>query len=195
MPRPNRPRTILAEDHLARRIAIERERKDMSTDGLAQRMTDVGCAMTGSAIYKIEKGVPRRRITVDELVAFSQVFEVPIEDLLLPPEAVLERELARKLIELDEAQQAARASERRVAAVSEDILAFVSSQLGQPGSRHPRSWNEAVARDYIDQLEAWLDAQTKALSGDQMRLKRALNLTLSQLDGAGGHSGQHPEAE
>lgn len=44
-------------------------------------MTDAGCPIQGSAIYKIEKADPPRRITVDELVAFATVFETSAVDL------------------------------------------------------------------------------------------------------------------
>lgn len=86
MPRPNAPRTVFAEAHLASRITIEREALAMTYEGLAERMTRVGCPIDRTAIYKIEKGTPRRRIVVDELVAFAKVFGVPVQDLLLPPE-------------------------------------------------------------------------------------------------------------
>jgi transcriptional regulator with XRE-family HTH domain len=86
MPRPNAPRSIASEQNLARRIAYERERQGMSYAGLAQRMTEHGCAIDQSALYKIEKANPPRRITVDELVALAQVFETTVDDLLLPPE-------------------------------------------------------------------------------------------------------------
>ncbi|CAN5121274.1 hypothetical protein BH11ACT1_BH11ACT1_19350 [soil metagenome] len=98
MPRPNRTRRVLAEVNLARRIAAERDARTMTNDGLAKRMTDEGCAMTGSAIFKIEKGEPRRRIVVDELVAFSKVFGVPIEELLLPPEVAAKKDLMNLVV-------------------------------------------------------------------------------------------------
>ena len=90
MPRPNPLRTIQSEETLARRIAYERQRLDMSYAGLAKRMTDAGCAIDQSAVYKIEKGSPRRRISVDELVAMSEVFKVALPDLLLPPELAID---------------------------------------------------------------------------------------------------------
>lgn len=93
MPRPNEPRAIYSEAGLARRLAYERQRLGMSLDGLAKRMADAGCPIHASAIYKIEKGDPPRRITVDELVAFSAVLDIPITELLLPPEAVLTSEI------------------------------------------------------------------------------------------------------
>jgi transcriptional regulator with XRE-family HTH domain len=86
MPRPNQPRSIASEHSLARRIAYEREKRGMSYEGLASRMTRVGCPIQASGVYKIERADPPRRITVDELVAFAEVFATPVQDLLLPPE-------------------------------------------------------------------------------------------------------------
>lgn len=57
MSRPNRKRTIEGESNLAERVAQEREAAGLSYE-------------------KIEKGNPRRRVTVDELLAFSEVFDV-----------------------------------------------------------------------------------------------------------------------
>ena len=110
MPRPNKPRDVLAERNLARRIASERDVRGWTNEGLAKRMTDAGCAMTGSAIFKIEKGSPPRRIVVDELVAFAKVFGVTVEELLLPPEVAVQRELARLVVEWNYADDAARAA-------------------------------------------------------------------------------------
>ncbi len=93
MPRPNRARSIASEDNLARRITYEREQRGWSYAGLAQRMTAQGCAIDQSALYKVEKGSPRRRISVDELVAISEVFALPMTELLAPPELMAERQV------------------------------------------------------------------------------------------------------
>ncbi len=107
MPRPNKQRNVLAEANLARRIATERDARGWTNDGLAKRMTDAGCAMTGSAIFKIEKGEPRRRIVVDEFVAFAKVFGVSVEALLLPPEAAVEAHITLGVIEWNRASNEA----------------------------------------------------------------------------------------
>ena len=57
-------------------------------------MTDAGCPITGSAIFKIEKSQPRRRIVVDELVAFARVFGIPMEQLTTAPEVWQVKRLA-----------------------------------------------------------------------------------------------------
>lgn len=83
---PSKPQgRILAEDHLAQRIELERTLRGWSYEGLAKRVTDAGCPISPSAIHKIEKANPRRRITVDEAIAYAEVFEIPVNDLLVPP--------------------------------------------------------------------------------------------------------------
>lgn len=84
MPRPNRARSLESEENLQLRIAWEREQRGMTYEGLAKRMTDLGCATHASAIYKIEKGNPPRKVTVSELIALSKVFETTTDELLVP---------------------------------------------------------------------------------------------------------------
>lgn len=134
MPRQNKPREVLAEDHLARRIAAERDARGWTNDGLAKRMTDAGCAMTGSAIFKIEKSEPRRRIVVDELVAFGKVFGIPVDELLLPPEALLYQEVARLVIDWNYAREEAAAATAKSAEAWDAVRAFVAD--------HPESEDE-----------------------------------------------------
>jgi|GEM_PF-6237191 transcriptional regulator with XRE-family HTH domain len=78
----NLPRT---EEFLAQRIEELRTKQGWSFADLSQRMGDVGCPIERSSLQKIERGKPRRKITVNELVAFSQVFHVTIPDLLVSP--------------------------------------------------------------------------------------------------------------
>lgn len=142
MPRPNRPRSVLAEEHLARRIAAERDRRGMTNDGLAERMTRAGCPMTGSAIFKIEKGEPRRRIVVDELVAFARVFDVPVTELLVPPEIAARNELAELVVAWDRADN--------VAATAAESRDDAWEKLKQYVAEHPECspWLDAI-------FEAW----------------------------------------
>jgi transcriptional regulator with XRE-family HTH domain len=86
---PRKPKSnVRAEDALAERILLERERREMSPATLADWMTKAGCPMTQSAIWKIENGNPRRRITFDEAVAFAKVFGMTVQELAQPPEVV-----------------------------------------------------------------------------------------------------------
>jgi transcriptional regulator with XRE-family HTH domain len=88
MPRPRRSTLIGGEETLACRIAHERERRSWSYEALARHVTDAGVPVAGSALHRIEKGSPRRRVTVDELLALADVFEVSVEELLMPVELV-----------------------------------------------------------------------------------------------------------
>ncbi len=106
MPRQNRPRSIGREQGLARRIGYEREQRGWSYAGLASRMTSVGCAIDQSALYKIENATPRRRISVDEMVALARVFGLGLDDLLVPPEIVADSEAVRLLGEYRAARAA-----------------------------------------------------------------------------------------
>lgn len=92
MPRPNKDRQVEHEANLARRIEVERERRDWSLTDLARRMTDAGCPLHASAIHKIEKGDPPRRISLNEAVAFAQVFGLPLGALILGPGVVATKE-------------------------------------------------------------------------------------------------------
>lgn len=97
MPRPSRVRSIEGEANLARRIQHERTARGLSYEGLAKLMSDAGCKTQGSAIFKIEKGTPPRRVTVDELIALAEVFDVGVENLLTPMR-VLETHLLKELL-------------------------------------------------------------------------------------------------
>jgi transcriptional regulator with XRE-family HTH domain len=99
MPRPNPPRDVYAERYLAQRIARERESRGWTYESLASRMTAAGCPLNQSAIYKIERSDPPRRITVDELVGYSKVFGIPVEQLLLDPEIDAEERVIEGLNE------------------------------------------------------------------------------------------------
>jgi transcriptional regulator with XRE-family HTH domain len=94
MPRPNKTRFRSDESNAARRIAFERDRRNWTNGYLAERLTAHGCALDPSAIYKIQKAAQPRRITVNELAAFAEVFGMSMQDLLIPPDAISERAAA-----------------------------------------------------------------------------------------------------
>jgi transcriptional regulator with XRE-family HTH domain len=114
--RPNKPRDVYAEKNVVRRIGIEREARGWSLEGLARRMTDAGCAINQSAIYKMEKGDPPRALRVDELVVLSRVFELSVEDLLTPPELAASKSalaaVKRWLVDSHKRQQSEEAEQR-----------------------------------------------------------------------------------
>jgi transcriptional regulator with XRE-family HTH domain len=94
VPRAN-PRPPGAEDIVARRVAYERERRGWSTAELARRMTEAGVPLNQSSIYKIEKGTPRRTISLDEALAFARVFGRSLDELRSMPDDQAVKELAQ----------------------------------------------------------------------------------------------------
>ena len=78
------------------RIKEVREKAGMSQDALAQKMK-----LPRPAISQIESGT--RKVSADELVSFSQLFHMPVDDLLNPgkgPEVSLQEEKMKKAAKL-----------------------------------------------------------------------------------------------
>jgi transcriptional regulator with XRE-family HTH domain len=126
MPPRNPPRTLTGEHQLAERVAHERERRGWSYEQLAQRMTDAGCPMNQSAINKIEKGSPRRRITVDELLGFAKVFETNISDLVLDRSVVQDARAAQLFKKWQDAEARATGARLEANAAAEEFERYTS---------------------------------------------------------------------
>lgn len=73
------------ERALASRIAAARADRGWSLERLSDELAKVGCVLGPTSIQKLEKGKKPRKITVDELIAFSTVFQIPVEKLLRAP--------------------------------------------------------------------------------------------------------------
>jgi transcriptional regulator with XRE-family HTH domain len=80
MPKLNAPRELPHEAAVADRVARERAARGWSMETLAQRLTVAGCPIHPSAMHRIETG--GRKISVNELVAFSAVFGIPTWELI-----------------------------------------------------------------------------------------------------------------
>lgn len=78
------------EERLAAKIRELRERDGLTYRQLAERMTSVGCEVSGPTIQKTEKS--GRRVPVDELVGYSRAFDMSLGELLgIPDEGQLTR--------------------------------------------------------------------------------------------------------
>lgn len=122
MPRRGQPGSLRGEEYLAQRVQLEREKAGLTFDGLAKRMTEAGCPLNASALFKIEKASPRRRITVDELVAFSRVFKLPMEELVTDPALSQERELKALILKREKAEAEAEALDAAINRRQQQIL-------------------------------------------------------------------------
>ncbi len=162
MPRPNAPRSLRSETNLARRIAHEREQRGMTYEGLAKRMTDVGCPIQPSAIFKIEKADPPRRITVDELVGFAEVFAVPVEQLLMPPEVLEAEALTDLFIAWESASRVLTAAKEEEAEARQAIEQYVASrpQTEEVLQRIIRAWADTWAPSPATTEAIWMHTFT-----------------------------------
>jgi len=175
-------RSLANETNLARRIAFEREQRNWSYEGLAKRMAAAGYPIQSTAIFKIERGKPPRRVTVDELVGFSAAFDESVQELLVPVELIHDRrtlelheeevrligqwketaveifDVRRELLALGSTATGAAADARAKMRLITDATERLSKRL-PPG---------AAAWDYIDQAEkdaesTWPTAVRKAM--------------------------------
>lgn len=125
---------LYSEGNAAARIGLEREVRGWSTTELAARMTKAGVPMNQTAIWRIENGNPRRKITLDEALGFARVFELPLEELMSPPLEGVDIEGRRVVQEAVEAFYELREAEDRlhhaVVAVAEYIAGRPDSSKG-----------------------------------------------------------------
>lgn len=138
MPKANEPREITArgEANLARRIEFQREDRGWSYETLAKEMRAVGCPIQASALYRIEKGDPPRKITVDELLALAQVFGIDdVNEMVRPMEDVLNREANRLVLEMELAAKTIYLGIKQVIANQAELtLLMAKSEKGSEAS-------------------------------------------------------------
>ena len=136
----------------------------MTYEGLAQRMTDLGCSIQPSAIYKIEKSNPPRRITVDELVAFSQVFGIPVEQLLLPVEIAESEALLELLVTWQTANTRVQQAKEEEGAALEAVKKWAAGRSKQQPilQRFVRNWVETWSKEPDFSEAYWMHTFTGA---------------------------------
>ncbi len=158
MPKTNPGRRRGPETDAALRIALERDRRGMSAAHLARLVTARGCPINASAINKIEQGKPPRRITVDELVAFAEVFDLDVTDLLIPAHAAREKQIEQVYRQLVDAH----AQTLLTAAVYEKHLEQLSLLTSldltlAPNIARARDSAESALRDLTETIEMLSD--------------------------------------
>jgi transcriptional regulator with XRE-family HTH domain len=93
MPRRT-PRFPDPDDLASRRVKYEREQRGWSTAELARRVTEAGVPMRQPAVWQVENGKPRRKLSLGEAVAIAEVFGISIYDLTEPPAALVTAQVA-----------------------------------------------------------------------------------------------------
>jgi len=107
-----------SERWLGQRIQTERKVRGWSQAKLSDELAKAGHPLHQSAISKIEPpdedkrgGRPRgavsgkRSVTIDEAVGFSKVFDIPLGELLLPPDAVRDAAAWQRYLRATELQK------------------------------------------------------------------------------------------
>lgn len=175
VPRPN-PRPPGAEDMAARRIAYERERRGWSTAELARRMTEAGVPVNQSAIYKIEKGTPRRTISLDEARALAQIFGLSsVEELATPVDTL--RDLLQLQTAIERAISSTNDAQQDLISLARDLLKRWSA-LRAAESPGPDSSARSgqTAKAVIDSLTAIVNALTEARDDAAQILRQATSI-------------------
>lgn len=131
-------RTLGSERVVAARLKLERERRGWTYDALARRMEAEGVPIQISALHKIEKADPPRRVTLDEAIALANVFKIELKELVEPIAFTEQRwaeEVARDFIAatsgLDDAHAELVRAAVRLAEItrhSPDLAEFVAHQ-------------------------------------------------------------------
>lgn len=80
--------------YAATRVRMEREKRGWTLDITAEKLRAKGIPKaSASMVNKIEMG--HRAISLEELAAFSDIYQLPITDILIPPERLL-RDIYRR---------------------------------------------------------------------------------------------------
>lgn len=99
---PSAAPELMSEDNLARRIKYEMDQRGWSQERMAKEMTEAGFPIHQTSVGKIvNPGAGKRRaINVDDALGFAKVFGVPLEQMLVPLETILDEELFSTLLRL-----------------------------------------------------------------------------------------------
>ncbi|KPI02880.1 hypothetical protein OK074_5030 [Actinobacteria bacterium OK074] len=122
------------EDVAAARIAFERGIRGWGTSQVADEMNAAGCPMNPSAVWRIEKGTPRRRIHLDEAVGFAALFGLRLEELYEPGGAAAHRRAAELAATVRLRRRAAAEATEALDAAEHTLTAYHRAHPG-PGHR------------------------------------------------------------
>ena len=161
-----RPGPRASEDNVADHIRLHREMRGWSTAHLAGEVTAAGVPLSQSAVWRIESGNPRRKISVDELIGFAKVFGVSIGELLEPLSVDYSPDLVRLYVNryVDTMAYALKAEFR---------ASLVGHNLGRLASRFPQVDSE---------IREMVTDRVIEMGGDQKMAAQYVRMYSSNLD-------------
>lgn len=173
MPRRPQERHTGSEKELAATIAALRKQKGWSNEQLAERMTAVGCKMHATGIYKTEN--EGRRITLDEALAYAEVFGASsLDDLLTWGRARLQTEAYWR-----EFQAAIRMCTTLVAArISyHDTVRAVAFQVNRNSTLREQIEAELARKEawQLEEFKSWHDPRSTTDEGRRAMLEEYPN--------------------
>lgn len=165
MPKIVRERPVKFEEVVADRVHVERLRRGWSYETMAKLMTEAGCPIHHSGLYRIEAGSPRRRITVDEMVGFAHVLDMSFEQLLTPAEddhlAAATAAVTFWAVKHQETLAALEAERIASDAIEEALNRFGNTDLARKlRDRIPAGLTAILVNQWkIDGIDPWKDAE------------------------------------
>ncbi|MGO4603048.1 hypothetical protein [Terrabacter sp. 2YAF2] len=119
---------MFAERYVAWHVEVQLTRRGWSYRELADRMTAAGAPTNQSSIHKMLRQDPPRRITVNELAALAEIFDVPMQELAQSVDRSLSEEANRLLADLYAAKEPYLAAAQRLSRTIRHLtLAFLAS--------------------------------------------------------------------
>ena len=113
-------------------------------------MTDAGCPINPSSIWKIEKA-ERRRINLDEAYALARVLGISLDQLITPIGVVSEQEIARLLREAeDQANEFVDLFERMATTVNQ--LKVAAGEAVEAGESRVVALSRRAVFDYLTKI-------------------------------------------
>ena len=97
MPPTTPKRTIGGIDTVRERVRREMAAKEWTVPELSRQMESNGCPIQPKSLYRVFDDEQPRTITADEMIAFSRVFDVSLDDLITPI-ALLDNDRAQELV-------------------------------------------------------------------------------------------------
>lgn len=148
---------LFSEDNLARRIEWEMTRRGWSQERMAKEMTDAGYPLHQSSVSKIvnPKDGKRRTISVDDAIGFAKVFEVPLDELLIPLEAVWDTELRAALARFEEIHQQREALDREATGLVTQVVKLAQTAGESYFEQHIKAASAAGRRHFLAEMYRW----------------------------------------
>jgi transcriptional regulator with XRE-family HTH domain len=147
------------EGALADRIDLLRTERGWSYERLSKELATLGCRVAASSLHKIERGTPRRPISVNELFALAAVFGMDVL-AFAEPATIRNRERVKRLFDRHARDAEDMVKSRQAAHETVEALLAAAQQVDDSDLREIVShWiqNAALSRGGFEDEDAFED--------------------------------------